>query len=195
MAHTLRVGCDRREFRVTARGDKPLRSVARSIAKRLGCSRVSLFANARVLDESLTVGAVVASGVGRVEAVPCDVFQRLLPEAWRPKPFFAATRAFSEYFTPEDDPELVVCTFTGGGQLHDYTMMDAMVALTAAYRAEGKSIEFHSLRPSSVRMMQKVRACKSRLLSGRLHGPSDGGYGRGSHEATQMRVRHRRLDV
>ena len=51
MAHTLRVGCDRREFRVTARGDKPLRSVARSIAKRLGCSRVSLFANARALDE------------------------------------------------------------------------------------------------------------------------------------------------
>ena len=72
MAHTLRVGCDRREFRVTARGDKSLKSVARSIAKRLGCSRVSLFANARALDESLTVGALVASGVGRVEAVPCD---------------------------------------------------------------------------------------------------------------------------
>ena len=50
MAHTLRVGCDRREFRVTARGDKSLKSVARSIAKRLGCSRVSLFANARALD-------------------------------------------------------------------------------------------------------------------------------------------------
>ena len=49
MAHTLRVGCDRREFRVTARGDKPLKSVAKSIAKRLGCSRVSLFANARAL--------------------------------------------------------------------------------------------------------------------------------------------------
>ena len=72
MAHTLRVGCDRREFRVTARGDKSLKSVARSIAKRLGCSRVSLFANARALDESLTVGALVASGVGRVEAVRCD---------------------------------------------------------------------------------------------------------------------------
>ena len=72
MAHALRVGCDRREFRVTARGDKSLKSVARSIAKRLGCSRVSLFANARALDESLTVGALVASGVGRVEAVRCD---------------------------------------------------------------------------------------------------------------------------
>ena len=70
--HTLRVGFERREFRVTARGDKSLKSVARSIAKRLGCSRVTLFANARALDESLTVGAVVASGVGRVEAVPCD---------------------------------------------------------------------------------------------------------------------------
>ena len=70
--HTLRVGCDRREFRVTARGDKSLKSVARSIAKRLGCSRVSLFANARALDESLTVGALAASGVGRVEAMPCD---------------------------------------------------------------------------------------------------------------------------
>ena len=64
MAHTLRVGCDRREFRVTARGDKPLRSVARSIAKRLGCSRVALFANARALDESLTVGALTASAPG-----------------------------------------------------------------------------------------------------------------------------------
>ena len=72
MAHTLVVGCDRREFRVTARGDKSLKSVARSLAKRLGCSRVSLFANARALDESLTVGALVASGVGRVEAVRCD---------------------------------------------------------------------------------------------------------------------------
>ena len=28
MAHTLLVGCDRREFRVTARGDKSLKSVA-----------------------------------------------------------------------------------------------------------------------------------------------------------------------
>jgi len=28
-----------------------------------------------------------------ISAVPCDVFQRLLPEAWRQKPFFAATRA------------------------------------------------------------------------------------------------------
>ena len=48
--HTLRVGFERREFRVTARGDKSLKSVSRSIAKRLGCSRVSLFANARALD-------------------------------------------------------------------------------------------------------------------------------------------------
>ena len=72
MAHTLLVGSNGREFRVTARGDKSLKSVARSLAKRLGCSRVSLFANARALDESLTVGALVASGVGRVEAVRCD---------------------------------------------------------------------------------------------------------------------------
>ncbi len=86
MAHTLRVGCDRREFRVTARGDKPLRSVARSIAKRLGCSRVSLFANARALDESLTVGALVASGVGRVEAVPCDDAPAPAPAAPAPPP-------------------------------------------------------------------------------------------------------------
>jgi 15-cis-phytoene desaturase len=28
-----------------------------------------------------------------ISAVPCDVFQRLLPEAWRAQPFFAATRA------------------------------------------------------------------------------------------------------
>ena len=66
MAQTLRVGCDRREFRVTARGDKSLKSVARSIAKRLGCSRVSLFANARVLDESLTVGAVLDAVFARL---------------------------------------------------------------------------------------------------------------------------------
>ena len=72
MAHTLLVGSNGREFRVTARGDKSLKSVARSLAKRLRCSRVSLFANARALDESLTVGALVASGVGRVEAVRCD---------------------------------------------------------------------------------------------------------------------------
>ena len=72
MAHTLRVGYDRREFRVTARGDKPLRSVARSIVSAPRMLARILFANARALDESLTVGALVASGVGRVEAVPCD---------------------------------------------------------------------------------------------------------------------------
>jgi hypothetical protein len=81
MAHTLRVGCGGREFRVTARGDKSLKSVAKSIAKRLGCSRVSLFANARALDESLTVGALAASGVGRVEAVPCDDAPAAAPTA------------------------------------------------------------------------------------------------------------------
>ena len=78
MAHTLRVGYEKREFRVTARGDKSLKSVARSIAKRLGCSRLSLFANAHALDESLTVGALAASGVGRVEAVRCDDARFLL---------------------------------------------------------------------------------------------------------------------
>ena len=31
--------------------------------------------------------------------------------------FFAATRAFTNYFTVEDDPEHVVCTFHGGGAL------------------------------------------------------------------------------
>ena len=90
MAHTLRVGCDRREFRVTARGDKSLKSVARSIAKRLGCSRVSLFANARALDESLTVGALAASGVGRVEAVRCDDAPAVAPAT--PAPAIDARR-------------------------------------------------------------------------------------------------------
>ena len=64
--------------------------------------------------------------------------------------FFAVTKAFGDYFTPEDDPERVICTFTRGGELHDYTMMDAMVGLTAAYKAEGKKIEFHSLKSSSI---------------------------------------------
>merc|ERR1712091_241515 len=69
-----------------ARSDKSLKSVARSIAKRLGCSRVSLFANARALDESLTVGALAASGVGRVEAVPCDDAPAVVPAAPAPPP-------------------------------------------------------------------------------------------------------------
>ena len=72
--------------------------------------------------------------------------------------FFAASKAFGEYFSPEDDPAHVICTFSGGGLLFDYTMMDAMVALTAAYRAEGKRIEFHALRPASVKMLNKARA-------------------------------------
>jgi SulP family sulfate permease len=70
--------------------------------------------------------------------------------------FFAATKAFGEYFTPEDDPELVICTFTGGGTLFDYTIMDGMVGLSAAYRAEGKQIQFHTLRPRSIKMLQKA---------------------------------------
>ena len=57
---------------MTARGDKALRSVARSLAKRLGRERVTLFANSHALDATLTVGALVASGVARVQAVPCD---------------------------------------------------------------------------------------------------------------------------
>ena len=52
--------------------------------------------------------------------------------------FFAATHRFSEYFSPEDDPDDVIVTFTTG-TIFDYTMMDALVALTAAYNAEGKS--------------------------------------------------------
>ena len=70
--------------------------------------------------------------------------------------FFAATKSFSDYFTPEEDPEHVVCTFSGGGILFDYTMMDAMVALSAHYKAEGKRIEFHALRPASVKMLNKA---------------------------------------
>ena len=53
--------------------------------------------------------------------------------------FFAATHRFRDYFTPESDPPNVVVTF-GSGMLFDYTIMDALVALTAAYRAEGKRI-------------------------------------------------------
>lgn len=71
--------------------------------------------------------------------------------------FFAVTKAFGDYFTPEDDPERVICTFTRGGELHDYTMMDAMVGLTAAYKAEGKKIEFHSLKSSSIKMLTKAK--------------------------------------
>jgi hypothetical protein len=128
--------------------------------------------------------------------------------------FFAATRAFGDYFSPEHDPEHVVCTFSGGGgasrrsrperskrmhagftpvrppsrvpplapshvrfsvphrwctcvrvhgpapvrraALFDYTIMDSIVALTAAYKAEGKSITFHALRPSAVKMLKKA---------------------------------------
>ena len=36
------------------------------------------------------------------------------------------------------------------------TMMDALVALTAAYRAEGKRITFQALRPSAVKMLRKA---------------------------------------
>ena len=51
--------------------------------------------------------------------------------------FFAATRAFSEYFSPEDDPEHVTCTFSGGGTLFDYTMMDAMVRSLHRHTSHG----------------------------------------------------------
>ena len=68
-------------------------------------------------------------------------------------PCFAATKAFGDYFTPEDDPEHVVCTFSGGGAIHDYTMMDAMVALTAAYKAESKVIEAHEEEVLSIDMV------------------------------------------
>ena len=35
-------------------------------------------------------------------------------------------------------------------------MMDALVALTSAYKAEGKHIEFKSLRPASIKMLKKA---------------------------------------
>ena len=71
--------------------------------------------------------------------------------------FFAATKAFAKYFTPADDPEHVICTFSGGGNLFDYTMVDAMVGVTAAYKAEGKSIEFNQLTNRSVKMLDKAK--------------------------------------
>ena len=49
-----------------------------------------------------------------------------------------------------------MCTFSGGGHLFDYSMMDTMVALTSAYKAEGKVIEFHMLRSLSVKMLKKA---------------------------------------
>ena len=66
---------------------------------------------------------------------------------------------------PEDDPEHVVCTFVGGGTLHDYTMMDAMVALTASYSAAGKSIEFTHLKSGSVKMLKKASHCSQPTAS------------------------------
>lgn len=50
----------------------------------------------------------------------------------------------------------MICTFSGGGTLYDYTMMDAMVALTASYSAAGKSIEFTHLKSGSVKMLKKA---------------------------------------
>lgn len=50
----------------------------------------------------------------------------------------------------------VVVTFSNGGHLFDYTIMDAVVALSAAYKAEGKRIEFRSLQQASVKMLQKA---------------------------------------
>jgi len=70
--------------------------------------------------------------------------------------FFAATHRFPDYFSPEDDPVHVVVTFSNGGHLFDYTIMDAVVALSAAYKAEGKRIEFRSLQQASVKMLQKA---------------------------------------
>ena len=71
--------------------------------------------------------------------------------------FFAATHRFPDYFTPDSDPPNVVVTF-GSGVLFDYTIMDALVALTAAYRAEGKRIEFHALHRRSAKMLRKASA-------------------------------------
>ena len=71
--------------------------------------------------------------------------------------FFAATHRFPDYFAPETDPPDVVVTF-GSGVLFDYTIMDALVALTAAYRAEGKRIKFQALHRRSARMLRKASA-------------------------------------
>ena len=51
----------------------------------------------------------------------------------------------------------MVVTF-GSGVLFDYTIMDALVALTAAYRAEGKRIKFQALHRRSARMLRKASA-------------------------------------
>ena len=67
----------------------------------------------------------------------------------------ASSRRFGEAFTPETDPARVVVIFAHG-HLFDYTLMDAVVALTAQYKARDKSIEFHRLHTRSVKMIKKA---------------------------------------
>ena len=69
--------------------------------------------------------------------------------------FFAAAKQLSDSLTPESDPKRTVVVFNDG-YLYDYTLMDSVVALTAAYQAVGKQIEFHRLHAKSARMITKA---------------------------------------
>ena len=49
--------------------------------------------------------------------------------------FFGAARKLTDCFDAENDPDSVV-VLLASGHVHDYTLMDAMAKLTAAYRAK-----------------------------------------------------------
>ena len=58
--------------------------------------------------------------------------------------FFAGARRFTESFAPESDPAKSVVLFSAG-YIFDSTLTDALVGVSAAYQAQGKSIEFRQL--------------------------------------------------
>ena len=69
--------------------------------------------------------------------------------------FFAASRELQACFSADTDPEKVVVLFSHG-VVFDYTLLDSLVALSAVYKAAGKSIEFRRLHSKSVRMLDKA---------------------------------------
>lgn len=69
--------------------------------------------------------------------------------------FFASTANFKELFTPESDPAEVIVDFAGA-RVADHSALEAVDALSDAYRSRGKTLHLRHLSPDCRRLLARA---------------------------------------
>jgi len=71
--------------------------------------------------------------------------------------FFTSSNRLLKLLNPDDDPDKVEVIFSESTSVMDYSAMEAMNKIAAAYKAQNKEIVFKSLDPTSHKLMTKAK--------------------------------------